>query len=97
MMWEEWDWLSRFPHKDDLYQAIADFQYSKNLYQKAMDFISLEIGMNDGLRQAIDLYLHQPVCQAWRRTATNVTYAMLCRTQKQMEKALAAQQEETEG
>lgn len=97
MMWEEWDWPSRFPHKDDLYQAIADFQYSKNLYQKAMDFISLEIGMNDGLRQAIDLYLHQTGLSGMAEDSYYVTYAMLCRTQKQMEKALAAQQEETEG
>ena len=96
MVWEEWNWLSRFPYKDALSQALARLG-SEALFTDAMNFIHYEIGLNDGLGLAIDLYLHQTGKSGMAEDSYYVTYAMLCRTQKQMEKAMAVPRQETEG
>lgn len=91
-LWKEWNWLSHFPYKDALLQAIAHIKSEETdeLSPEAAHFINYEIGMEDGLRQAIDLYLHQNGISGMAEDSYYLTYAMLCRTQRQIKKAMIA-------
>ena len=88
--WHEWAWLNRFPFRDTLLQAIERV-WSDELYDPAMRFINNEIGLGDGLRLAIDLYLYQAGASGMLEDSYYATYAMLCRTKKQMCAAKAAE------
>lgn len=89
--WEEWDWLKRYPCRDALLQAIERIQ-SDDLHSRATNFITWDIGMCDRLRQAVDLYLFEDGVSGMLEESYYVTYAMLCRTQKQIKAAMAIEE-----
>lgn len=89
--WQEQVWINRFPCLDALLQAIERVNV---LHGPAMHFINYEIGMEDLLRRAIDLYLYQTGApgMAMLNDSYYVTYAMLCRTQKRMKAAMESEE-----
>lgn len=89
--WEEWNWLSHFSYRDALLQSIDRIQ-SDDRYSCAINFIAQEIGLSDRLCQAIDLYLFQDGVSGMLEESYYVTYAMLCRTQKQIKAAMTAEE-----
>lgn len=91
--WQEQAWLSRFPCLDDLLQAIERIN-SEDLHSRAMDFINDEIGRENLLCQAVDLYLYQSGASnmAMLEDSYYVAYAMLCRTQKRLKEAMEAEE-----
>ena len=89
--WQEQVWLNRFPCLDALLQAI---ERVNSLHSLAIHFINYEIGMENLLRQAIDLYLYQTGASgmAMLNDSYYVAYAMLCRTQKRMKAAMESEE-----
>lgn len=87
--WQEWKWLCHYPCRTELQKAIQEIQ-SEERYGQVMDFVQYEVGLSDLLRQAISLYLYQAGVSGMTEESYFVTYAMLCRTQKQMLAAIAA-------
>lgn len=90
--WQEWEWLNRLPCLDALQQAIERVK-SDDLCAEAMHFITYEIGLEDGLRPAIDFYLYQTDASDILEDSYYATYAMLCRMQKQMKEAKPEEEE----
>lgn len=89
--WQEWEWLRRCPCRSELREAIQEIQ-SEDRHKPIINFVHTEVGMEDLLRQAISLYLHQAGVSGMMEESYFVTYAMLCRTQKQMLAAMAAEE-----
>ena len=88
--WQEWEWLRHYPCRKELQKAIQEIT-SKERYGQVKSFIQQEIGLEDVLRQAINLYLYQAGACGMTDESYFVTYAMLCRTKKKM---LAAMEKE---
>lgn len=89
--WKEWTWLKSCPCRDELLRTIERIQ-SEELHDRVMNFIHWYLCLNDLLSPAIDLYLYQAGASGMLDDGFYVTYAMLCRTQKQIK--AAAQPEE---
>lgn len=89
--WQEQSWLNRFPCLDALLQAIGRVS---SLHSQAMHFIHYEIGMENLLCQAIDLYLYQTGAPGMAMLGDSyyVVYAMLCRTQKRLKAVLETEE-----
>lgn len=91
--WQEQAWLNRFPCLDALLQAVRRIN-SEDIHSRAMSFINNEIGWENLLRQAIDLYLYQTGApnMAMLEDSYYVAYAMLCRTQKRLKEAMETEE-----
>lgn len=90
--WQEQVWLSRFPCFDALLQAVQHLD-AADIHSSAVYFVNYEIGMEDLLRQAIDLYLYRTGApgMAMLDDCYYVAYALLCRTQQRMEASMEAE------
>ena len=91
-MWQEWDWLQRCPCRDALQKAIQEIQPEERCGQ-VTGFVQAEVWQNDLLRKAISLYLYQRGTAGMMGESYFVTYAMLCRTDRQMLASLAAEED----
>lgn len=91
--WQEWEWMRKFPYVAELTACVQQVK-SDELHGQAMEFVQWDIGLEDTLRQAIDLYLYQNGETGMADDRYFTTYAMLCRTQKELlaEMASAAAQ-----
>lgn len=89
--WQEQVWLNRFPCLDALLQAIERVRSRRS---QVMHFVNYEIGMENLLRQAVDLYLYQTGAAGMSMLDDSyyVTYAMLCRTQKRLKAAMESEE-----
>ena len=81
--WQEWEWMRKFPYVAELTACVEQLK-SEGTHGKAMGFVQWEIGLEDNLRQAIDLYLYQHGDSGMVDDRYFTTYAMLCRTQKEL-------------
>lgn len=90
--WQEQVWLSRFPCLDALLEAVQRLN-AGDLHGPVTHFVNYEIGMEDLLRQAVDLYLYQTGApgMAMLDDRYYVAYALLCRTQRRMRASMEAE------
>lgn len=87
--WEEWDWLNRFPCGSELRASIQALRADGN-DSKMQNFIEYYIGLEDLLRQAVDLYLYQKGVSGMLENRYYAVYALLNGVQKEL-KALEAE------